>query len=59
MSTLSQQDKDFIDAVIPTDLLEEAIEWINRYMEPEEVFREDDLIAWAKDNGFVEDGGEV
>ena len=36
-------------------LLETAIEWIRKNMEPEDVFSETDLQSWAENNGYVID----
>jgi hypothetical protein len=47
------QDRDFRDALIPNNLLEEAIAWIAKNMSPDYVFDEKTLDAWASDNGYV------
>lgn len=57
MATTAKQDRDFIADLINWRLLEEAIDWIARHMEPGDVFSEDQLAAWAKENGYV-DGDE-
>jgi hypothetical protein len=57
MGTTYKQDKEFIDAIFPKDLLEQAIDWIGANMEPEDVFSEQRLTDWAKDIGMVA-GGE-
>lgn len=46
------QDRDFISTVIGTDLLENAIEWIRKNMNPSDVFNESDLKNWAEDNNY-------
>jgi len=49
-----QQEREFIESISPS--LDEVIEWIKRNLNPEDVFDENDLEAWAEDNGyFVED----
>lgn len=53
MTTTSLQDKDFIATVIPSLLLETAIDWISSNLAPEDVFSEDDLDTWAVDSGYV------
>lgn len=53
MATTLIQDKDFIATVIPSILLEEAIEWISTNLSPEDVFLEDELDTWAIDSGYV------
>ncbi len=49
--TYAAQDKQFVAAVISDCLLEEAIDWIQTNMNPEDVFSEDDLSTWADNNG--------
>jgi hypothetical protein len=50
MPTTHRQDQSFIAEVVPKDLLEQSLDWIRSNMEPEDVFGEDRLIEWAKDN---------
>lgn len=52
------QDKEFRDSVIAITLLDEAIEWINDNLTPDEVFDEDKLRQWALDSGFAEETNE-
>lgn len=52
--TTYRQDQDFLDSVISDTLLEDAIEWIQSNMHPEDVFSDDQLTDWALDNDFVE-----
>lgn len=47
MATTSTQDREFIQSVIGSDLLENSIEWIVKNMNPDEVFSESDLKDWA------------
>lgn len=43
----------FTDSIINrSGLLDEAIDWIVCNMRPEEVYDEDQLEEWAKDNGY-------
>lgn len=59
MATSAKQDRNFIEAMIASSLLEQAIEWIASNMGPEDVFTHGQLQAWAESNGFVHgDGGE-
>ena len=51
--TTQAEDSDFIKAVIPTTLLEEAAQHIANNFEPEDVFSEEQLEKWALDNDFV------
>jgi len=55
MSTTVEQDRNFRDAVVSTDLLEESIDWIQRNLEPGDVFATEELKTWAEGNGFVEE----
>lgn len=57
MGTTSKQDGDFAAWVIPGSFLEDAIEWISKNMEPEDVFGLEKLSAWAEENGYVEEEG--
>lgn len=49
--------REFNNYVLPddSDLLDKAIEWIQKNISPEDVFDEKDLKNWALENGFVED----
>lgn len=51
--TSARQDREFIETLINSRLLEEAIEWISRNLEPEQVFSTEDLEKWARESGFV------
>lgn len=48
--TNSNQEKDFKSYVIGRDLLGESIEWISRNLSPGDVFSDDELEDWARDN---------
>jgi len=50
MATTSQQ-----DSIINDLILEDAIEWIAGNMEPEGVFKEDELRSWAESNGYFQE----
>lgn len=54
MATTVRQDSEFVSAVIGSSLLEEAIDWIQSNMNPEDVFDEKDLATWAEENGYEE-----
>lgn len=45
--------KKFADAILPQYLLDEAIQWIQSNMEPEDVFSNKQLEQWAIDSGYV------
>jgi hypothetical protein len=44
------------DELIPRDFLEDiVIPWINRNLEPDDVFDEKDLKNWAENNGYIKE----
>ena len=47
MST-SSQDRAFIESLLPSSLLEQAIYWIKNNMSPEDVFDDRDLQTWSE-----------
>ena len=55
MATSVQQDKNFRDTLIPSNILEDAIQWIQDNMEPEDVFTKDQLNDWATENNYKQD----
>lgn len=55
MPTTVSQDREFIQSVINTDLLENAIDWIAKNLNPQDVFSDSDLESWAEDNGYIKD----
>lgn len=62
MST-DRQKRNFWDevvepAVVPAtnmELLDEVLDWVQANFAPDEVFSEDDLKLWAKDNDYVKE----
>ncbi len=46
----SKQNADFMTALLPQYALDEAINWIAKNLNPEDVFSEQDLKMWARDN---------
>jgi hypothetical protein len=52
MSITYKQDQDFIRAMIPSSLLDEAIYWMACHLDPEDVFGPAALEMWAEDNGY-------
>jgi hypothetical protein len=46
--------RDEIASEIPRSILETAIEWIKKNMEPDDVFDKRELEDWARSNGFTE-----
>lgn len=57
--TTYNQDRDFKKAVVidnlPDSLLQDAIDWVGKNMDPEDVFSEHDLTTWAESMGFVKE----
>ena len=53
MATTSKQDRDFLESVISSSLLEDALSWIEENMEPADVFSEKVLEAWAVGRGMT------
>lgn len=53
MGTSIKEDNDFRDALISTTFLEEAIDWINKNMNPEDIFDSSSLNNWAVENGYL------
>ena len=56
MSTSGKQDKEFLEYVIPSGLLEVAIDCINSNLDPEDVFDTNTLDNWAVDNAYIKEG---
>ena len=54
MSTPAQ-DRSFLNDIVGTELLEKAVDWIGRNMEPLEVFSESSLKEAVKSNCDPED----
>lgn len=52
-----KENQDFISSILPQNILDDAIEWIQTNMCPEDVFTEDQLKMWADDwsadNGYI------
>lgn len=55
MSTAAQ-DREFKKAIVmdklPDSLLEEAIAWIAKNLQPDDVFADHELGLWAEENGY-------
>jgi len=39
----------FRESLIPYNLLDDAIDWVQKNLSPEDVFTEEQLKSWAKD----------
>jgi len=50
-----QNNENFIEAILNQDLLDVAVVWIGDNLVPDDVFSEDQLEAWAEDNGYKRD----
>jgi hypothetical protein len=50
MGTTPKQDRNFLDEVLGSGLLENAVEWIGQHLEPEQVFDEAKLRASVQGN---------
>jgi hypothetical protein len=53
MRTTAKQDRQFVDAIIDTTILESAIDWIANNLRPEDVFDEKDLETWAEESDYI------
>ena len=52
MPTYSEN-RDFVEAIVTSNALECAIDWIKSNLTPGDVFSIDELSQWAYDNGFI------
>ena len=43
------------EVIIGVDALDSAIEYIGKNFNPEDVFKERDLIGWAESNGYTKE----
>jgi len=50
--TTARQDQDFVGQLIPSDLLEQSIQWIQDNMEIEDVFTWKQIEYWLSQNGY-------
>ncbi len=48
-----QEREDFIENTIPSDLLDQAVEWVSRNMTPDQVFDDEALTQWARENDML------
>jgi len=53
MSTTHKQDRDFIEEIMPSSLLESAIGFIRDEFAPEDIFLKHELERWAEENGYI------
>lgn len=56
MRTTIAQNQDFMDTIIQTSFLEDAISWIGENLDPEKVFPKEVLEAWAEAYGYIKEG---
>ena len=52
MRISAKQNEDFTAAIMPQYPLDDAVEWIQKNMEPSEIFEDDALEAWAESAGW-------
>ena len=59
ISTSHHQDRAFLNELIPSDLLEQAMQFIVNNFEPEDIFGNDRMhewgTQWANENGYIEE----
>lgn len=53
MKYTQQKQDDFIRNVLPQSFLEDCIDWVVSTFHVEDVYPEDELHAWAKENGYI------
>lgn len=53
------QNKDFAEMILTTYPLDAAIDYVQKNMNPGDVFEERDLIRWAEQNGYIKDEGDT
>ena len=51
--TSAGQDREFLESVVGSDLLENALSWISENLEPDDIFSTVVLETWAENHGFV------
>lgn len=51
--TSQAQDRAFATDLLGDSLLEEALAWIAKEFEPEDVFEVSELEEWARNNNFI------
>jgi len=47
--------REFKEAILDDGVLQEAINWIQANLSPEDVFSDNALEDWAEENGWVKD----
>lgn len=48
-----RNNKKFAEAVLPSCLLDESIQWIQNNLLPEDVFTDEQLFDWAINNNYI------
>ena len=54
----ARENSDFAGELIAYWPLDVAVDWIKSNIDPGEVFDEEQLVAWAEENGFVREVGD-
>lgn len=49
----TNQEREFLQALLPSETLQVAVDWIQSHLDPEDVFTEDQLSGWAVNNGYT------
>lgn len=50
-----KQEDGFLNDVVGPEILDKAIDWIKNNLGPEDVFSEEELSRWAKDNYVMDE----
>jgi hypothetical protein len=48
-----ENNRNFTATIIPEFLLDDAVEWIESHLQPDEVFSVETLESWALDHEFI------
>lgn len=49
------ENRKFAEALLPSNLLDDVIDWIQANMAPEDIFSKKQLEQWASDSGYTLD----
>ena len=47
----AEENRKFVEAILPNWPLDDAIDWISKNLKPEDVFEEDTLKTWSEEQG--------
>ncbi len=51
--TMGSKERQFIEDIFGWNTYDNIIDWIQRNLNPDDVFGEDQLMDWAEDNGYT------